>query len=174
MLAIITGNGKGKTTSAIGTAIRSAGWGHKTAIVFFDKGGDHYGEQKIFDQLKDKIEVFRFGLIRFDEEKQTFRFENTAEDCDEAWQAVLQVQKLFKQNYNLIICDEIINCLNLGLIHEDQVRDMIDLCPAETHLYLTGRNVPDWVAEKADLISEVKEVKHHFKKVKKALKGIDY
>lgn len=174
MLGIITGNGKGKTTSAIGTAIRSAGWDYKTAIVFFDKGGSHYGEQMILDQLQGKIDTFRFGLERFDEKNQRFRFENTPADEEEAVRGIQKVRELYKNDYRLIICDEVINCLNLGLLAEDQVRDMIEVCPPDTHLYLTGRNVPEWMAEKADLISEVKEVKHHYKKVKKAIKGIDY
>lgn len=174
MLGIITGNGKGKTTSAIGTAIRGLGWGYRNAVVFFDKGGSHYGEQYAFDHLKDHIDVFRFGLQRFDEEKQKFRFENTPEDIEEATRGINHVLELFEKKYFLVICDELINCLNLGLTTEDQVREIIEKCPAETHLYLTGRNVPDWIAEKADLISEVNEVKHHFKVVKKALKGIDY
>jgi len=174
MFLIITGNGKGKTTSAIGTAIRGLGWGKKTAIVFFDKGGSHYGEQNIFDFLQDSISVLRFGQQRFDEKGGKFRFKNTDEDKDEAEKGVSAVLKLYKQNYFLIICDELINCLNLGLVDEKSVRDLIEKCPKETHLILTGRNAPKWMIKKADLVSEIKEVKHYFKKGVKAIKGIDY
>src|SRR5210317_353231 len=101
MILVITGKGKGKTTSAIGTAIRNAGWGNKTAIVFFDKGGNHYGEQIFFDSMlvtsqasmpanirtwgadpnlstvpKYGIDAFRFGNPRFNEKENKFRFEN--------------------------------------------------------------------------------------------------
>lgn len=174
MIYIITGNGKGKTTSAIGTAIRSIGWGKKTALVCFDKGGSHYGEQNIFDLIQEKITVFRYGNQRFDEKKQEFRFENTEEDKAEATKGIKKALELLKEDYFLIICDELINCLNLGLVDESEVKKLISLCPKETHLYLTGRNAPDWLIKQADLVSEVKEVKHHHSKTKKTIKGIDY
>jgi len=174
MLLILTGNGKGKTTSALGTAIRAAGWGHKVAIVFFDKGGEHYGEQWTLEHIQDKIDVFRFGLPRFDEKTKTFRFDNVPGDISQAQAAVEKVKELYGQDYFLIICDEIINCLNLDLLTEEQVRELIDQCPKEAHLVLTGRNVPEWMSEKADLISEVKSVKHYFDKNTDAIKGLDY
>ena len=98
MLLIITGNGKGKTSSAIGTAIRASGWGKKVAIVFFDKGGSHYGEQNIFDFLQEKITVHRFGQQRFDEKTQKFRFDNKEEDKQEALKGIEKVLELFKEN----------------------------------------------------------------------------
>ena len=174
MILIITGNGKGKTTSAIGTAIRGLGWGKKVAIVHFDKGGSHYGEQNIFDLLQDKLDVFRYGQERFNEAKQTFRFENTPEDNLEVQKGIDKLHTLYKEGYFLIVADELINCLNLGLTDESTVKKVVDACPEETQLLITGRNVPDWLAEKADLISEIKERKHYYKKVKKAIKGLDY
>ena len=67
MILVITGNGKGKTTSAIGTAVRGLGWGKRVSMVFFDKGGSHYGERNVFDFLQPKMDVFAFGLERFDD-----------------------------------------------------------------------------------------------------------
>jgi cob(I)alamin adenosyltransferase len=174
MFFVITGNGKGKTTSGIGMAIRGIGWGKKTAIAFFDKGGSHYGEQHIFDLLQDKISVLRFGKQRFDEKNQKFRFENTPGDALEAEKGIKAVMELYKKDYFLIICDELINCLNLKLTNEKSVKILITACPKETHLVLTGRNAPEWIIKKADLVSEVKEVKHYFKKGVKAIKGIDF
>ncbi|QQR83685.1 cob(I)yrinic acid a,c-diamide adenosyltransferase [Candidatus Peregrinibacteria bacterium] len=174
MLLIITGNGKGKTTSALGTAIRGIGWGLKVAIVFFDKGGSHYGEQHILELLQEKIESHRYGMERFNEANQTFRFENSAEDVKEAERANQKVMQLLEGHYNIIVADEIINAMNLGLLKEEQVKETLAKRPVETHLILTGRNVPDWLGDQADLISEVKEVKHYYKKVKGAIKGIDY
>ena len=101
MFLVITGNGKGKTTSAIGTAIRGIGWGKKAAIVFFDKGGSHYGEQHILDLLQEQISVFRFGNKRFDEKNQTFRFDNTDDDKVEAKKGINTVMELYKKNYFL-------------------------------------------------------------------------
>lgn len=175
MILVITGNGKGKTTSAIGTAIRGLGWGKKVAIVHFDKGGSHYGEQHIFDLLQEKLTVHRYGQQRFDEEKQTFRFENTEEDKAEVQKGIDKIYTLYKENYFLIIADELINCMNLGLTTEPSVRELVAACPADTHLILTGRNAPEWLIEKADLVSEINEVKHYHKKNKgDAIKGLDY
>lgn len=174
MILVITGNGKGKTTSALGTALRASGWEKKVTIAFFDKGGSHYGEQNILEFLQEKIHILRFGLKRFDEEKKTFRFENTDEDKSEAERGVNEVIKLFSEDYFLIVCDEIINCLNLGLLKQESLEKLLDACPPETHLILTGRNVPDWLSERADLVSEVNEVKHYFKKGQQAIKGLDY
>lgn len=180
MLIVLTGNGKGKTSSAIGTAIRSAGWKNKTSIIFFDKGGDHYGEQFFLEKCPmtnsepSMIDVFRFGNPRFNEESQTFRFENTEEDAAEATRAAAKLLTLYTKGYFLIVADELINCLNLGLLDEPTVRNLIEKCPKETHLLLTGRNAPSWLIEKADLVSEVTEVKHYYKKIGKPIKGIDY
>lgn len=175
MILVITGNGKGKTTSAIGTAIRSVGWGNKTAIVFFDKGGPHYGEQKAFELLKGSdLEIYRFGQKRFDEKENIFRFENTDDDIKEANFALKQAKELYSKKYFLIICDEIINALNLDLLDELDVLDLVNECPKDTHLVLTGRNAPKWLIDKADLVSEINEVKHYFKKGEQPIKGLDY
>lgn len=174
MILIITGNGKGKTTSALGTLIRASGWGKKVAMAFFDKGGSHYGEQNILDFLQEKILTLRFGLVRFDEVARTFRFDNTEEDKKEAKRGLDAVTQLFAQEYSMIVCDELINCLNLGLLDEEVVRDFVSACPPETHLILTGRNCPEWLKERADLISVVESEKHYYKKVKDAVKGLDY
>lgn len=174
MILVITGNGKGKTTSALGTALRASGWGKKVAIAFFDKGGSHYGEQNILDLLQEKIHVLRFGQLRFDEAAKTFRFENTEGDKKEAERGLKAVRKLFADNYFLIICDELINCMNLDLVPEQSVRKLIIDCPPKTHLIFTGRKCPGWLREKADLISEIQDEKHYFTKCKEAIKGLDY
>jgi len=174
MLLVITGNGKGKTTSAIGTAIRGIGWGKKVAMVHFDKGGSHYGEQHIFDLLQEKISVHRFGQQRFDENKKTFRFENTPEDKEEVKKGIDKLLTLYKEEYFLIIADELVSCLNFDLTDETTVRNLIGQCPKDTHLMLTGRNAPEWLIKQADLASEIQEVKHYFKKGQQAIKGLDY
>lgn len=174
MLLVLTGNGKGKTTSALGTALRACGWEKKVAIAFFDKGGSHYGEENILKLLQERIRILRFGLPRFDEKAKTFRFENTPEDKKEAEKCLEAVRELFPDNYFLIVCDEIINCLNLGLLGEEVVKALVADCPPKTHLILTGRSCPDWLKEQADLVSEVKNEKHYFKKGQDPIKGLDY
>ena len=130
--------------------------------------------------------MFRFGKKRFDEKSKKFRFKNTEDDKKEAKLAIQKIHDLYKmtkrrndemtkqQGYFLIIADELINCLNLGLADEPSIRELIDKCPSDTHLILTGRNAPEWMIEKADLVSEIQEVKHYFKSESKAIKGLDY
>lgn len=174
MLLLLTGNGKGKTTSSLGTAMRAAGWEKKVAIAFFDKGGSHYGEQNILDLWQEKIHTFRFGLPRFDEKTKTFRFENVPGDLKEAQKGLERVKSLFKEGYFLIVCDELINALNLGLIEKKALVELLEACPPETHLLLTGRNIPEWLATRADLISEIQERQHYFNQGQEAIKGLDY
>ena len=188
MILVITGNGKGKTTSALGTAIRACGWEKRVAMVFFDKGGSHYGEQNILNLLQGKIDTYRFGLKRFDEEKKEFRFKNTEADKVEVKKGIDKVFTLYKEKhapsarrggskaegYFLIVCDELVTCLNSGLIDDSSVQKLVNKCPKDTHLLLTGRGAPDWLIGKADLVSDVKEVKHYFKKGDGAINGLDY
>jgi cob(I)alamin adenosyltransferase len=174
MILIITGNGKGKTTSALGTLIRASGWGKRTAVVFFDKGGSHYGEENILNLLQEKIHTFRFGLKRFDEKTKKFRLKNIDGDFSEVKKGIKKILTLYKGGYFLIVCDELVTCLSCGLTDKAAVQDLIGKCPKDTHLVLTGRNAPKWLIEKADLVSEVNEVKHYFKKGIEAVKGLDY
>ncbi len=174
MLLIITGNGKGKTTSALGTAVRSAGWGNPTAVLFFDKGGAHYGEHSLLQSMSPSLQVHRFGLPRFDEAAKTFRFLNTPQDAQEAERGLQKALELMAEGCFLLVCDELINCLNLGLLAQASVEKLLEARPPETHLLLTGRNAPDWLREKADLVSEVAEVKHYFRQGQEAIKGVDY
>jgi cob(I)alamin adenosyltransferase len=174
MILVITGNGKGKTTSALGTLIRASGCGKRAAVVFFDKGGSHYGEENILNLLQERIDTFRFGLKRFDEKTKKFRFDNTEKDISEVKKGIKKIFTLYKERYFLIVCDELITCLSSNLTDKFTVQDLLEKCPEETHLILTGRNAPKWLTDKADLVSEVNEVKHYFKKGIEAVRGLDY
>ncbi|MBU0577968.1 cob(I)yrinic acid a,c-diamide adenosyltransferase [Patescibacteria group bacterium] len=188
MILVITGDGKGKTTSSLGTAIRAAGWNKAVSIVFFDKGGEHYGEQNILDQLKDKIDVFRFGHDRFNEKTQEFRFANTRSDENEAKKGIEKIYTLYNKKfkiqnskfknstkgYFLIVADEILTCIKTGLLSDSAVHDLVDKCPKNVHLVLTGRSAPDWLIKKADLVSDVNEVKHYSTREGRAIKGLDF
>ena len=74
----------------------------------------------------------------------------------------------------MIVCDEIINCLNLGLLDEDVVKNFVSKLPKNTHFIFTGRHCPDWLKEKADLISEIRDERHYFNQGKKAIEGLDF
>ncbi len=120
------------------------------------------------------LDVYRFGEKRFNEKSQQFRFENIKDDKKEAESALQKIKDLYNKEYFLVIADELINCLNSDLIDELAVRDLINEWPENTHLILTGRNAPEWLIEKADLVSEVNEVKHYFTNGEDAIKGLDY
>jgi len=174
MILLITGNGKGKTTSALGTAIRGLGSGKTVAWVAFDKAKSHSGEDHIFKLLQEKMDWFKFGKKRFDPKTQTFRFGNTPDDFKEAKKALQKIRELLTQHYFLIIADELISALGTGLVKKSDVQNLIKACPVTTHLMLTGRNAPKWLIAKADLVSEIREVKHYYSKTKKAIEGLDY
>ena len=120
------------------------------------------------------IDTFRFGLERFDSKIKNFRFKNTEADKAEVQKGIDKVITLYKKNYFLIVADELITCMNSGLVDDKVVQKLVDECPKDTHLLLTGRGATDWLIEKADLVSDVKEVKHYFKDGEGAIKGLDY
>lgn len=179
---IITGDGKGKTTSSIGTAIRALAAGKKVAIVFFDKGGEHYSERTFFDWLKmqhfpsgGKIDYFATGLDRIDPKNGRFRFGVTNDDKTEGSRGLSIARKCATNGaYDLVILDEINSSTDLGIIGEMDVLEILGTKNVATEIILTGRNAPRSFIDQADLVSEVKLHKHYFYHGVKAREGIDY
>lgn len=172
-IQVYTGKGKGKTTAALGLAIRAAGRGKKTAIIYFDKGGFNYGERRILDQLKGKIDYFVTGLDRIDPETGKFRFGATAGDKKEAKKG-LELAKELALKYDLMILDEINSTVNLGMLSLEEFLKFLDAKPEGLELALTGRDCPKEVQERADLITETSLVKHYFYNGVEAREGIEY
>lgn len=171
---IYTGDGKGKTTASLGLAIRAIGHGLKVGIIFFDKGGDYYGERKILDKLKaDGLSYQAFGEIRMTEGKG-FRFKNNTEDLQQAQLAVDKAIEWMKQDFNLLILDEINTTVKTGLLKIEDILHLISQKPEALELVLTGRYCPDKVMERADLITEMKPIKHYLKAGLIARKGIEF
>jgi len=171
---IYTGDGKGKTTAALGLAIRAIGNGLKVGIIFFDKGGDYYGERKILDTLKTKnLEYKAFGEPRMAENKN-FRFKNNAQDLKQAQLALNQAIKWMKQNFDLLILDEINTTVKTGLLKLEEITKLIKQKPTTLELVLTGRYCPDKIIEQADLITEMKPLKHYLETGLVARKGIEF
>ena len=106
-IQVYTGYGKGKTTAALGLAVRALGRGSKVVIVYFDKGGDHYGERKILEKLKgENLEYRVTGRERFDAKSRTFRFGVTEGDKQEALRGLAMVEEYFNQAVvDLLILD---------------------------------------------------------------------
>lgn len=176
MIHIYTGDGKGKTTAALGLAVRAVGAGKRVGIVYFDKGGDHYNEREVLDdRLGDLLDWYATGLDRIDPETGRFRFGVTPEDTAEAERGLELARELVEAGeHDVIILDEINTTTSLGMLKEEDVVDLLEVRPSHVELVLTGRDAPDAFRDKADLVSEVQNVKHYFRAAVPARAGIDF
>ena len=164
---VYTGNGKGKTTAAIGLAIRAAGAGLKVFIGQFIKTGD-YSEIKTLKRLSDLIVVEQFGLGYF------IGRNPTQEDVDAARRGVERVQAIFNSNeYNVVILEEANVAVRYGLISEEDLLGLIEQRPDNKELVITGRWATQLVIQKADLVTEMKDIKHYYRKGVEARVGIE-
>jgi len=164
---LYTGNGKGKTTAAIGLAVRAAGAGKKTYIAQFVKGM-HYCE---LDSLKrfSEIEIHQFGLDCF------IVNEPTQKDIDAARHGLKTVSAIISnKQYDVIILDEICIALHYKLFSMDEFLDVLKLKPDETEIVMTGRYATQQLMDVADLVTEMKEVKHYYSCGVEARKGIEF
>lgn len=169
MVQVYTGDGKGKTTAAIGQAIRALGHGHKVLMIQFMKGDPNYGEVKFLKKVKN-FKLVQSGLPTFVKKGQP-----TEDDLKMAEAGLKLAEKFITTNkYQMIILDEINIAIDYGLIDLARVLTLIKKCPANTELVLTGRYAPKEIIELADLVSEVKEIKHPYQKGIVSRKGIDY
>ncbi|OYT59773.1 cob(I)yrinic acid a,c-diamide adenosyltransferase [Euryarchaeota archaeon ex4484_178] len=164
---VYTGNGKGKTTAAFGLAMRAAGRGKKVCIIQFMKPDKGYGEQVSARKLD--IEVHPFGTNRFVNKKNP-----REEDIERAINALNFAKKKIKEGYDLIILDEINVALDFNLIPLEEVLELVDSLPEKTELVLTGRYAKDEIIERADLVTEMREIKHYYRKGVIAREGIEY
>lgn len=187
LIQLFTGNGKGKTTAALGTALRAIATGKRVAIVYFDKGGTHYSERRLLALLNDpplklrgvegvmSIDVVATGLDRIDPKTGRFRFGVTDEDKREGAKG-LSVARDFVASgrYDLVVLDEVNTAVSLGIIPHEPVLNLLHKKPAHVEMILTGRNAPPELIEAADLVTEMKLVKHYFYHGEPAREGLDY
>jgi cob(I)alamin adenosyltransferase len=169
-LHIYTGDGKGKTTASIGIAIRCAGWGGKILIVQFLKEGVDTGEGRFLANA-DEIDVYQFG-----EGKQIVKPSDITSDLIKRVEEGLEYTKnlINTGEYDLLILDEINIVLDMGIFDIDEFINILKEFPKELEVVLTGRNAPAKLIEKADLVSEIKSIKHYFTDGLKSRKGIEY
>jgi cob(I)alamin adenosyltransferase len=173
-IQVYTGNSKGKTTAALGLAIRALGYGLKVGIIFFDKGGDYYHERKTLKQLNHpNLDFQAFGLPRMTGGR--FRFDNLPGDIDEAENALKTAADWFKNNnFDLIILDEINTTIATDLLKLDSIVNLIKSKPEPLELILTGRYCPEEIIALADLVTEMNPIKHYMDKGLDARPGIEY
>jgi cob(I)alamin adenosyltransferase len=169
MIQIYTGDGKGKTTAAIGQGIRALGHNYKVIMIQFMKGDETYGEIKALNKLRN-FKVVQFGLPTFVQKGNLSR-----KDLELAQKGMKFTTAILKQNkYQMVILDEINVAIDYGLINLDDVMKLVKNCPKQVELILTGRYASRQLIEMADLVSEIKEIKHPYQKGFVSRKGIDY
>lgn len=169
LVQVYTGDGKGKTSAAFGLAIRAIGRGFKVYIIQFIKGGFDYGELHTVKQLEN-LKLRAFGRGEFITEKPPRQ-----EDIRCAREALKLGEKVVASGeYDIVILDEVNVALNLGLIKMHDVVNMVKNKPHHVELVLTGRSAPREIIEVADLVTEMKEIKHPYKKGTPPRKGIEY
>lgn len=175
LIQLIHGHGKGKTTAALGQAVRCAGAGKKVLIVYFDKGGvTHYSERAIIDQI-DAIDYVATGRDRIDPVTNRFDFSITEEDKIEAARGI-EVAKaaMASGTYDLVVLDEIHSTQNLGMLTVESVLDALAAKAEATEVILTGRNPAQEFLDAAHLITEMQLDRHYFYSGVPAREGLDY
>ncbi|MFH1355195.1 MAG: cob(I)yrinic acid a,c-diamide adenosyltransferase [Candidatus Omnitrophota bacterium] len=167
MIQVYTGNGKGKTTAALGLALRASGAGLKVYICQFAKGRK-YSEHNSLKKIKN-IKVEQYGRSCF------IKRSPSVKDIRLAEKGLENVKKIIcKKAFDIVILDEINIAIKLNLIKAESVINIIKLAPKRTELILTGRYAHPQILKLADLISEINEKKHYFKKGVFGRKGIEF
>ncbi len=170
LIIVNTGNGKGKTTAALGTVFRALGQGFKVAMIQFIKGGWRYGELSAAEKFADfSLEPMGHGFIKLGDG------DPAPEDCalaEKTWAKC--AEKILSDEYDLVVCDEVNYALSYGLLPVTMVLKTLSRKPQRLHVILTGRNAPEELIEMADLVTEMREIKHPYQKGIKAQRGIEF
>jgi len=169
LVQVYTGDGKGKTSAAFGLALRAVGRGLKVFIIQFIKGGFDYGELYIVEKIPN-LKLATFGRGRFVTETPP-----SEEDSKLAREAFELAKKVVGSGeYDVVVLDEVNVALNLKMISIDEVIDLIKNKPKHVELILTGRYAPVQIIDIADLVTEMKEVKHPYAQGVPPRKGIEF
>lgn len=170
-IQIYTGNGKGKTTAAMGLSIRAAGNGMKVCIVQFLKAWKT-GELNSLEKL-DNIDVFRFQTIKkFTWQLNEEEFNALKLEVKKTYDFILEVFE--EKKYDVVIVDEIMGALGAKLLTEQEVLYLMDRKPETIELVMTGRNPTEAIINKADLVTEMNPIKHYYEQGVKSREGIEF
>ena len=170
LLIVHTGPGKGKTTAALGMAIRGIGHGHRVSVIQFVKGALQTGEKVVFDAFPDNIEFRPMG------EGFTWDTQDRARDiavARQAWEACV-ARILDPDDWDMVICDELNIVLRYDYLPLDEVLEVLRAKPERKHVVVTGRNAPEALIEAADLVTEMTMLKHPFRSGVKAQAGVEF
>ena len=172
LVIVYTGKGKGKTTAALGIVLRAVGHGYKVGMIQFIKGEWYYGELTSSKRLEPEFELIAAGkgfVGIIDDDHPIEDHEKAAKDAIE-----VAKQKIASGDYDIMILDEINYAVKLNLISQEDILDVIAAKPEKTSLVLTGNYVPKSVMDAADLVTEMREIKHPYQRGMKAKKGVDF
>lgn len=172
LVIVYTGKGKGKTTAALGVALRAIGHDHRVCMIQFIKGSWHYGEMSSSKRLEPEFELTAVGkgfVGILDDKSPKEDHEKIAREAIE-----ISKEKILSGKYDVVILDEINYAVNLGLVQADAVLDLIKSKPQKVSLILTGNHARQEVIDAADLVTEMREIKHPFQRGIRAKKGIDF
>lgn len=172
LIIVYTGGGKGKTTAALGLALRAVGYGKRIKMIQFIKGSWHYGEMHSSSRLEPEFELVAVGRGFVGILDDT----STPEQHRQVAAAAINMasRDVASGRYDIVILDEINYAVNLGLISEKDVLELISGKADQVDVILTGNHATKSVIEAADLVTEMREIKHPFKRGVRARQGIDY
>ena len=170
LVQIFTGEGKGKTTAALGTVLRAAGHGLKISIIFFIKGRSSQGEYKALATLPN-VKVASFGLRQFIYKNNVI---NPAEKAQAQAALAAAREDITSGKFDLVVLDEVNVAIYFRLLEVQEVLRLIKDKPPQVELILTGRNADEKLIAAADLVTEMGKIKHPYDKGVKARKGIEF
>ena len=169
LVLVYTGDGKGKSSSAFGVIVRALGWGQKVGVVQFIKGKWKTGERQFFSRFEGQVDWRTMG------EGFTWDTQDLDRDTATAQAAFDKARKMLESgDYDLVVLDEINIALRYGYLSESAVIEGLSARSARTSVILTGRNARPDICEYADLVSEMRPIKHPFDAGIKAVRGIDF
>lgn len=189
LIQIYTGNGKGKTTAALGLALRASGHGFTVRLIQFMKGNAYYGEVTALQRLAPLIRHSQYGracsrepLNEEGERKcigcgDCFIKKGCGTDADKELmrQALAEAERaMLSGEYDMVILDEVLNAINFELLPVEAVAAVLDRKPPRVELVLTGRNAPPELIARAHLVTEMRAVKHPYKEGIVARRGVEY
>ena len=169
---VYTGKGKGKTTAALGIVLRATGYKKKICMIQFIKGSWHYGEMDSSKRLEPEFEMVVVGkgfVGIIDDKSPRQEHERIAEEAIK-----ISFEKIMSEKYDIVILDEINYAINLGLVKLEDAINLIRSKPRKLDLILTGNYAKEEIIDMADLVTEMKEIKHPYQQGIRARKGIDF
>ncbi|MCL5774196.1 MAG: cob(I)yrinic acid a,c-diamide adenosyltransferase [Firmicutes bacterium] len=169
LIHIYTGDGKGKTTAAIGLGVRAAGHGLKVYMIQFMKGRVNYGELETIKSIPD-FTIIQFGRPEFVNKANPEKI-----DIDGAADALQHARQIISSGkYDVVILDEVNVAVDFGLIAAEDVLEIMRKKPAQVEMIMTGRNAKQEFIEAADLVTEMREIKHYYSSGIEARLGIEF